>query len=112
MPRVYVSSTSKDLQPFREAVRNALHTMKQNVAAMEYYVAESGCPIDVCIKDVQGCDIYVGIFAWRYGSTVSWGDPPKSVAITELEYRHAPSENRLIFLLSNGPDKNQAAIAP
>ena len=53
----------------------------------------------MCIKDVQGCDIYVGIFAWRYGSTVSWGDPPKSVAITELEYRHAPSENRLIFLL-------------
>lgn len=99
MPRIYVSSTSKDLEAHRQAVINALHAMQQNVCAMEYYVAEDGRPADVCIRDVENCDIYVGIFAWRYGSTVPWGNPPQMVSITELEYRAAAKKTCLIFLL-------------
>ncbi len=84
MARVYVSSTAQDLEAHRRAVLNALLAMKQNVAAMEYYVAAEGRPPEVCIRDVEASDIYVGIFAWRYGSTVPWNEPPQPISITEL----------------------------
>jgi hypothetical protein len=86
--------------------------MKQNVAAMEYYVAQDGRPADLCVRDVEESDIYVGIFAWRYGSTVPWGDPPRLISITELEYRTAAKKTRLIFLLDESaawPDEYKDA---
>jgi hypothetical protein len=99
MPKIFVSSTSRDLKAHREAVINALNAMKQNFTAMEYYIAQDSSPAEVCVRDVKDSDIYVGIFAWRYGSTVLYGDPPQLVAITELEYRAAEEKTRLIFLL-------------
>jgi len=43
------------------------------------------------------CDIYIGIFAWRYGFIPN----DDSASITEKEYRHAKKHNIpcLIFLL-------------
>jgi hypothetical protein len=35
--------------------------------AMEYYVAEENRAVDRCLADVSACDLYVSIFAWRYG---------------------------------------------
>jgi hypothetical protein len=87
--------------------------MKQNVAAMEYYAAEDRRPADVCIQDVKASDIYVGIFAWRYGSTVPWGDPPQPISITELEYRAAAERKRLIFLADGAvwPKKHRDTVS-
>jgi tetratricopeptide (TPR) repeat protein len=46
---------------------------------------------------VASCDVYVGIFAWRYG----YVPPSQERSITELEYRQAGQSGleRLIFLL-------------
>ena len=40
---------------------------------MEDYVAADNRPVDKCLADVPRVDIYVGIFAFRYGYI-----PPKS----------------------------------
>ena len=34
---------------------------------MESYTASDERPLDLCLRDVAGCDVYVGIFAWHYG---------------------------------------------
>jgi len=77
--RVFVSSTWDDLQMEREAVENALHRMRDTVfAGMEYFGSRPETPREVSLAEVDRSDVYVGIFAHRYGS-----------GITEDEYRRA-----------------------
>jgi energy-coupling factor transporter ATP-binding protein EcfA2 len=97
MAKVYVSSTYEDLKECRANVRLALQRLHQDDVAMETYVAEPQRPVDKCLKDVAECDLYVGVFAWRYG----YVPPGHHQSITELEYRTAVDrgKDRLIFLL-------------
>ncbi|MDY0129501.1 MAG: DUF4062 domain-containing protein, partial [Methanosarcina vacuolata] len=98
MARIYVSSTFKDLKECREKVRVTLKQMSHEDIAMEYYVAEDKRPVDKCLEDVASCDLYIGVFAWRYGFVPDGYDK----SITELEYRKAVETGKdcLIFLLS------------
>jgi hypothetical protein len=98
--RIYVSSTFGDLKEYRHEVSLALRRLGHQDVAMEYYVAEDRRPLDRCLADVTSCDVYVGIFAWRYGYVPSDGNPERR-SITELEYRQAVAEKRtcLIFLV-------------
>jgi hypothetical protein len=100
MAKVYVSSTYQDLQDYRRRVSLALRAMGHEDVAMEYYVAEDKRPVEKCLEDVAGCDVYVGLFAWRYG----WRprkDNRRKLSITEMEYRQAVKSGKpcLIFLL-------------
>jgi hypothetical protein len=102
MKRIYISSTSEDLQDYRQAVADVLRSCGYDVDAMEKYAARDDRPKAACEADVSGCDIYVGIFAWRYGH-VPEDDNPEKRSITELEYLAAgcAQKPRLIFLLSD-----------
>jgi hypothetical protein len=57
---------------------------------MEAYTAVDDRPLDLCLRDVANSDIYVGLYAWRYGyePPADHGNP-HGKSITELEYRHA-----------------------
>ena len=77
--RVFVSSTWQDLQPERKAVEEALHRMQNTTfGGMEYFGSRPETPKEVSLKEVDQSDVYIGIFAHRYGS-----------GITEAEYRRA-----------------------
>lgn len=77
--RVFISSTWKDLKPEREAVEEALHRMRDTAfAGMEYFGSRPETPKEVSQAEVDRSDVYIGIFAHRYGS-----------GITEAEYRQA-----------------------
>lgn len=97
MTKVYVSATFRDLQECRAAVQLALRRLRVEDMAMESYVAEDRRPLERCLADVRECDVYVGIFAWRYGFV----PPGYGRSITELEYREALNSGKpcLIFLL-------------
>jgi hypothetical protein len=72
--------------------------MRHTVIGMEDYAAADERPLDKCLADVADCDIYIGIFAWRYGFIPQKNNPERQ-SITELEYRKAEKIPRLIFLL-------------
>ena len=95
--KVYVSSTSIDLREYRAAVIAALRKMDTTPVCMEDYVAQDMLPVDKCLADVAKSEVYVGIFAWRYGFI----PPGYEQSITELEYRKAVECGipTLIFLL-------------
>lgn len=105
--RIYLSSTYTDLIDHRAAVARLIRQMGHEVIGMEEYVAEGSRPLDRCLRDVDSADIYIGIFAWRYGyiplpSGNTPGDPVATVSrpsITELEFRRASSKRPLVFLL-------------
>jgi hypothetical protein len=102
MTTVYISSTYNDLKDYREAVYRALHKLKHTVISMEDYVAADQRPLKKCLDDVARCEIYIGIFAWRYGY-IPEKDNPEKKSITDLEFRKATElgKPRLIFLLKD-----------
>jgi hypothetical protein len=106
--RVYISSTYTDLVEHRAAVARLLRQMGHEVIGMEEYVAEGSRPLDRCLKDVDSAEIYVGIFAWRYGYVPPSPPPPANdpatvapprVSVTESEFRRAAGKRPLVFML-------------
>ena len=100
MANIYLSSTFEDLKEYRAVVYQALRQMRHDANRMEDYTADDHRPLDKCLADVAASDVYVGIFAWRYGY-IPQQDNLGQKSITELEYSKAGevSKPRLIFLL-------------
>lgn len=100
MAKIYVSSTFLDLQECRKKIELTIRQMGHEDVAMEYYVAENRRPVEKCLADVASCDLYLGIFAWRYGYIPKKKNRQK-LSITEMEYRQAQKTSKpcLIFLL-------------
>ena len=98
--RIYISSTFEDLKGHREVLYTTLRTVDVDAKdSMEHAVARDERTVDACLKDVAACDIYIGIFAFRYGY-VPRRDNPGEHSITEMEYCHAVACGKpcLIFL--------------
>ena len=91
---IYLSSTFEDLKEFREAVIEALRK-EQHLVIDSYDAAPQPVP-EKCLADVRKADVYVGIYAWRYGWRPVAGGP----SITEMEYREAKKTEKpcLVFL--------------
>ena len=73
MARIYLSSTYADLKSEREAVYRTLRALQHDAIAMEDYGASDQRPMDKCLADVADADLYIGLFAWRYGFGVNKG---------------------------------------
>ena len=101
MAGVYVSSTIADLQLCRARVREALLNRGHHPVSMESYGAEDARPLEKCLQDVASCDVYLGIFAWRYGFIPQDQPLDGRKSITELEFLEAVrlGKSRLLFLL-------------
>jgi len=98
--KVYLSSTFTDLKRHRAILARALRKAGYVVVMMEEYVAREQRVESACQGDVVGCDVYVGIFAWRYGH-IPTDNNPERLSVTEMEYAAAGDKGmtRLIFLL-------------
>jgi formylglycine-generating enzyme required for sulfatase activity len=104
MTTVYLSSTYEDLKEHRDVVYKALCKSGYDVIAMEDYVAADQRPVDKCLADVSRADIYVGIFAFRYGYVPpEFHGNPKKLSITELEFRQAENLKKpcLTFIVND-----------
>ncbi len=102
---IYLSSTFQDLKDHRAAVYKSLNQISGvKVIAMEDYVARDDRPLAACLADVAACDIYVGLFAWRYGYIPAEHENPGHLSITELELEaaRASGKPRLVFVLQEG----------
>jgi hypothetical protein len=98
--KIYLSSTYNDLKVHRTKVARRLRQAGCDVVMMEEYAARD-LPVPLaCKRDVGACDLYVGVFAWRYGY-VPEDDNPDRLSVTEMEYAAAGEKpmTRLTFLL-------------
>ena len=75
--RVYLSSTYGNWREHRQAVYETLRKLHTDVIAMEDYVATDTRPVDRCLADVEGSDVYIGIFGWRYGYVPPHDNPER-----------------------------------
>jgi hypothetical protein len=100
--KIYLSSTYVDLKRHRAVVARALRKARYDVVIMEEYAARNARVESACQGDVIACDIYAGIFAWRYGH-IPTDDNPDRLSVTEMEYSAAGAKPmpRLTFLLDD-----------
>lgn len=94
---VMISSTARDLPEHRKEVMDACLRQGMFPVMMEHLPASDEEAIAASLKMVDEADIYVGIFAHRYGYV------PKghAIAVTEMEYNRAVERKipRCIFVM-------------
>jgi hypothetical protein len=102
-PVVMISSTARDLPLHRKEVLDACLRQGMFPKMMEHLPANDAKAIAASIDLVNRADIYLGMFAHRYGYEPT-EDNPAGISITEMEYNRAVERKipRLIFLI----DKN------
>lgn len=98
--KLYLSSTYIDLKRHRAVLGCALRKSGYEVVMMEEYVARDQRVEFACKGDVVACDVYIGVFAWRYGHIPSDANPER-LSVTEMEVAAAGAKpmTRLTFLL-------------
>src|SRR5262245_39418546 len=88
--KVFVSSTYQDLKEHREAVNGVLARMKLRFSAMEYFGSRTDEALPVCETEIDESDIFVGIYAHRYG----WSPNGAEISITEAEFDRSRSAGK------------------
>lgn len=94
-----VSSTARDLPEYRKQVMDAWSRSRVFAKMMEHLPAQDADAVKVSLEMVDKSDIYIGIFAHRYGYVPKRYD----ISVTQMEYERAVEKGipRLIFLMSD-----------
>src|ERR1051326_6001446 len=93
-----ISSTALDLPRHRELVHKACLDAGVFPIGMEQLPARDATGIDASLGMVDEADIYIGVYAFRYG----WMPEGQDVSITEMEFDRAvarKAEGRLREIL-------------
>ncbi|MBI5931913.1 MAG: DUF4062 domain-containing protein [Chloroflexi bacterium] len=100
---VMISGTREDLQDHLAKAKIAVEQFGAYALVMENMPASPNDAITASLKMVDDADIYVGIFAHRYGYKPIDPRNPDKISITEMEYRHAIKREIpcLIFLMGD-----------
>ncbi len=95
--KAFLSSTYLDLRKHRKAAKEAIERLGYQVGRMEVFGARPAEPCETCLADIDDCDLFVGIYAHRYGFVPDGSD----VSITEAEFDHAKAKGkpRFCFLI-------------
>lgn len=96
VPVVMVSSTAKDLSEYRQQVKDACMRLGVHPLMMEHLPAVDADAIAESLAMVDASEIYLGVFAHRYGYVPAG----HNISITEMEYERAVQKGipRLLFL--------------
>ncbi len=103
MTSVLISSTSGDLSPYRDEVKEAVLELGWQPVMMEYFGADATRGIlELCLDKVREADVVVGLVAWRLGSVPTpekGGDGECSYTRYELEA--AEQEKKLLLFMAS-----------
>ncbi|HEX3553088.1 MAG TPA: SUMF1/EgtB/PvdO family nonheme iron enzyme [Thermoanaerobaculia bacterium] len=97
---VFLSSTARDLGPYRDAVYKAISGLDGfHCVRMEDFGARDWEADDFCHAKVAECDVFVGLIGHLYGSS----PPGSETSFTESEYEAAVAAKipRLLFMSSD-----------
>lgn len=95
--KAMISSTARDLPEHRKEVLDACLRQGMLPIMMEHLPASDADAIVESLRIVDDADLYLGIFAYRYGYIPKGHD----ISITEMEYNRAVERDipRLIFII-------------
>jgi len=107
-PIVMISSTARDLPQHRRVVEDACLRVGMFPKMMEHLPAVDADAIEASLAMVDEAEIYLGIFAHRYG----YVPKGRRKSITQMEYERAVERKipRLIFLMHDGHPITRADV--
>jgi len=85
-----ISSTALDLPEHRAAVKEACLAAGVFPIGMEHLPARDATGIAVSLEMVDKADLYIGIYAWRYG----WVPDGSDISVTEMEFDRATDRQK------------------
>jgi len=91
--KTFLSSTYADLVNHRKAAAEAVERLGHQVGHMEVFGARPEEPSDVCFNEIDQCELFIGIYAYRYGYIPDGAQ----ISITEAEFDHARKLNKSVF---------------
>ena len=101
--KIFIGSTSHDLREHRLKVREVVEKLSDRFEPItmdvEFGAANHPDAVRISLENLDEADIYIGIFAFRYGY-IPEGENPESISITEMEFRRASERGipRFCFL--------------
>src|SRR5438094_482205 len=98
MFKVFLSSTGQDLAKYREGAIEVSNRLGLVPVAMEFFEAMGKGATEGSKRKLKDADVYVGIFAHRYGYIEEGYDK----SVTEIEFDYASNElnlDRLCFAI-------------
>lgn len=103
---IFISSTFDDLKNHRRKIWELLEKYDVDVRGMERFGARKEAPLTTCLSEVEQCDIFVGIAAYRLGNI----DETTGKSFVQREYERANELNRniLIYMI----DEKDSLISP
>lgn len=102
-PKIFVSSTVKDLPNEREAAKRAIKKIPATPIMSEYTMNAVDKPsVQACVDEVKKSDFYILILGGRYGWELENG-----ISLTELEYDTAFKEGIPIFVFNTNYEKEE-----
>ena len=91
--KVFLSSTYADLVEHRRHAAEAVERLGQQTGRMEVFGARPEEPNEACLREIDQCDLFVGIYAHRYGYVPEGSE----ISITESEFLDAKDKAKPIF---------------
>ena len=103
---VFISSTFEDLKNHRRRIWELLEDYDVSIRGMEEFGARKEAPLTTCLSEVEQCDVFLGLIAFRLGSI----DEASGKSFTQREYERAVECNKevLIYMI----DERDARISP
>ncbi|MGH1366488.1 MAG: DUF4062 domain-containing protein [Calditrichia bacterium] len=106
--KVFVNTTSRDLAPYKSALKELLVELEHDVTFLDDISADDIPSQDVCKKAIQQNDVFIGVYANLYGN-MRRGE---ETSVVEQLHRMAESHGKdiLCYLLkdkASWPDKFQ-----
>jgi hypothetical protein len=83
--KIFVSSTYLDLKDYRINAKKAIEKSKNEFIGMEIFQSHTHEPSEFCAENVEECDAFVLIVAYKYGFIPAG----EKNSITQSEYEHA-----------------------
>ncbi len=101
--KVFISSTIRGLEPFREATARAAAALRHEVKRSEDFGASADTPQQACLAGVRWADVVVLLLGARYG------DPQASgISATHEEYREAKSRCPVLAFVQRSVEREAA----
>lgn len=94
MIKAFLSSTYEDLVEWRAKVAEALERQGQTSIRMETFGSRPFNATRACYDEIDEADIFIGIYAHRYGFIPS----DSNISITEREYEFAIKQKKPMFV--------------
>jgi len=106
--KAMISSTALDLPEHRKQALDACLSLGVHPISMDYLLARDASAVAVSMEMVDRADIYVGIYAWRYG----WIPKGSDISLTEMEFNRAVKEGKriLVFIMDDAHPIKRAEV--